>query len=147
MCLGTCASRGSILIYLYVVWCLCRYYHYAYQHVLSSSLLDTVHRYSNCEDILINFLVSHVTKQPPIKLAQHKPLPTGNTNPRWRATSYFAQRQRCMNVFADWFGYMPLRRTQVRLDPVLFQDPVSITRKKYRQLEKVPSGYLYGSVP
>ena len=132
------------------VRCLCvrRYYHYAYHHVLSSHLRRTVHRYSNCDDILMNMLVSDVTKQPPIKLAQHKPPPTSNANPRWRDPHYFRQRQHCLNVFATSFGYMPLRRTEVRLDPVLFKDPVSITRKKYRQLEKVPSAFVqYGSVP
>lgn len=31
---------------------------------------------------------------------------------------------------------MPLVSSQVRLDPVLFKDPVSAQRKKYRSLEK-----------
>lgn len=31
---------------------------------------------------------------------------------------------------------MPLVSSQLRLDPVLFKDPVSVLRKKYRSLEK-----------
>jgi alpha-1,4-N-acetylglucosaminyltransferase EXTL1 len=37
------------------------------------------------------------------------------------------------------FGYMPLVSSHLRLDPVLFKDPVSVQRKKYRSLEK-PQG-------
>lgn len=58
--------------------CLCdtqlphRYYHYLFTHYLPQSLRTLVDRTSNCEDILMNFLVSAVTHQPPIKVAQRK---------------------------------------------------------------------------
>ncbi|KAG8170436.1 hypothetical protein JTE90_011400, partial [Oedothorax gibbosus] len=38
------------------------------------------------------------------------------------------------------FGYMPLVRSSTRLDPVLFKDPVSNLRKKYRKMEVVGGG-------
>ncbi|KAI3364099.1 hypothetical protein L3Q82_010927, partial [Scortum barcoo] len=178
------------------------------------SLLTTVDRMANCEDILMNFLVSAVTKQPPIKVTQKKqyketmmtqrfiilpdlqcpPLPPSCSTqdesaptPRPRATAYqtgllpstlslaapslthlpavtqgptpplllsisdnqgskasrwadpdhFAQRQTCMNAFSRWLGFMPLVHSQMRLDPVLFRDQVSILRKKYRDIEKL----------
>ena len=63
---------------------------------------------------------------------------------RWADPDHFAQRQSCMNTFASWFGYMPLIHSQMRLDPVLFKDQVSILRKKYRDIERLwgnrPSG-------
>ena len=43
-----------------------------------------------------------------------------------------------MNTFAAIFGYMPLRKSSTRFDPVLFKDQVSNTRKKYRKLELIP---------
>ncbi len=55
----------------------------------------------------------------------------------------------CLNTFADFYGFMPLVRSNMRIDPVLFKDQVAITRKKYRQIEVVvwhtPNvlGYLY----
>lgn len=49
-----------------------RYYHYLFTHHVPASLLTTVDRMANCEDILMNFLVSAVTKQPPIKVTQKK---------------------------------------------------------------------------
>lgn len=49
-----------------------RYYNYLYTEWLSPLLLKTVEQSHNCEDILINFLVSHVTRRPPIKVTQRK---------------------------------------------------------------------------
>uniref|UniRef100_A0A672SYZ7 Exostosin glycosyltransferase 1 n=1 Tax=Sinocyclocheilus grahami TaxID=75366 RepID=A0A672SYZ7_SINGR len=49
-----------------------RYYNYLYTHYLPSSLKSMVDQLSNCEDILMNFLVSAVTKMPPIKVTQKK---------------------------------------------------------------------------
>ncbi|NXX52064.1 EXT1C protein, partial [Scopus umbretta] len=49
----------------------------------------------------------------------------------------FSQQQDCLNQLVDWFGYMPLVSSQLRLDPVLFKDQVSVLRKKYPRLEKL----------
>lgn len=49
-----------------------RYYHYLYTHYLPASLKNMVDQLANCEDILMNFLVSAVTKLPPIKVTQKK---------------------------------------------------------------------------
>uniref|UniRef100_A0AAY5EX42 Exostosin GT47 domain-containing protein n=1 Tax=Electrophorus electricus TaxID=8005 RepID=A0AAY5EX42_ELEEL len=97
---------------------------------------------ANCEDILMNFLVSAVTKLPPIKVTQKKQyketmMQQGSKSSRWADPDHFAQRQSCTNAFTDWFGFMPLVRSQLRLDPVLFKDQVSILRKKYRDIERL----------
>ncbi|TRY55470.1 hypothetical protein DNTS_004894 [Danionella cerebrum] len=91
------------------------------------SLKGLVDQLSNCEDLLMNFLVSAVTKMPPIKVTQKK---------QYKETM-MGQRQTCMNRFASWFGTMPLVHSQMRLDPVLFKDQVSILRKKYRDIERL----------
>ena len=58
-----------------------RYYNALYAQVLSPALHQMVDEIGNCEDILMNFLVSHVTRQPPIKVTQRKqykePAPSG----------------------------------------------------------------------
>uniref|UniRef100_A0A8C2SAA1 Exostosin-1 n=1 Tax=Capra hircus TaxID=9925 RepID=A0A8C2SAA1_CAPHI len=110
-----------------------KYYHYLYTHYLPASLKNMVDQLANCEDILMNFLVSAVTKLPPIKVTQkkqYKETMMGQTSraSRWADPDHFAQRQSCMNTFASWFGYMPLIHSQMRLDPVLFKDQVSILR-------------------
>ncbi|XP_017558591.1 exostosin-1b [Pygocentrus nattereri] len=119
-----------------------RYYHYLYTHFLPSSLKNMVDQLANCEDILMNFLVSAVTKLPPIKVTQKKQyketmMGQSSRASRWADPDHFAQRQTCMNKFASWFGGMPLVHSQMRLDPVLFKDQVSILRKKYREIERL----------
>lgn len=61
----------------------------------------------------------------------------GSKASRWADPDHFAQRQTCMNAFSHWLGFMPLLHSQMRLDPVLFRDQVSILRKKYRDIEKL----------
>nr|XP_019959270.1 PREDICTED: exostosin-1-like [Paralichthys olivaceus] len=119
-----------------------RYYHYLFTHHVPASLLTMVDRVANCEDILMNFLVSAVTKQPPIKVTQKKQyketmMSQGSKASRWADPDHFAQRQTCMNAFSHWLGFMPLVQSQMRLDPVLFRDQVSILRKKYRDIERL----------
>ncbi|CAM9429595.1 unnamed protein product [Lampetra fluviatilis] len=120
-----------------------RYYHYLYTYHLPESLKAMVDQMANCEDILMNFLVSAVTKLPPIKVTQKKQYKEtmmqqqGSKTSRWADPDHFAQRQTCMNTFAAWFVHMPLIRSQMRFDPVLFKDQVSILRKKYRDIERL----------
>ncbi|XP_043994967.1 exostosin-1b [Gambusia affinis] len=119
-----------------------RYYHFLYTHYLPSSMKNMVDQLANCEDILMNFLVSAVTKLPPIKITQKKQyketmMGQSSRASRWADPDHFAQRQTCMNKFASWFGAMPLVHSQMRLDPVLFKDQVSILRKKYRDIERL----------
>ncbi|XP_076361020.1 exostosin-1-like [Tachypleus tridentatus] len=118
-----------------------KYYNYLYTYYLHTVLHKTVDQSQNCEDILMNFLVSHVTKLPPIKVTQRKNykesmVVDGKMYPiPWNDPDHFIQRQACMTTFVEIFGYMPLVRSSLRLDPVLFKDPVSNLRKRYRKLE------------
>lgn len=51
-----------------------RYYHSLFSNYLPAKLRSFVDQIANCEDILMNFLVSAVTKLPPIKVTQKKHL-------------------------------------------------------------------------
>ena len=55
----------------------------------------------------------------------------------WNDPDHFIQRQSCLNTFVAVFGYMPLLKSNMRLDPVLYKDAVSNLRKKYRQIELI----------
>lgn len=57
----------------------------------------------------------------------------------WTEQTHFQQRTVCLNTFVSVLGFMPLRHSNLRLDPVLFKDKVSMQRKKYRQIEKIGS--------
>ncbi|KAL1256142.1 hypothetical protein QQF64_014203, partial [Cirrhinus molitorella] len=115
-----------------------RYYHFLYTHFLPNSLKSMVDQLANCEDILMNFLVSAVTKLPPIKVTQKKQyketmMGQSSRASRWADPDHFAQRQTCMNKFASWFGGMPLVHSQMRLDPVLFKDQQGAARDSPEQ--------------
>lgn len=45
-----------------------QYYAYLYSYVMPQAIRDMVDEYINCEDIAMNFLVSHITRKPPIKV-------------------------------------------------------------------------------
>ncbi|XP_014113926.1 PREDICTED: exostosin-like 1 isoform X3 [Pseudopodoces humilis] len=140
-----------------------RYYHSLFTEYLPAGLRELVDGLAACEDILMNVLVAAVTKLPPIKVSQRKqhkeaaaqqaecgegaagtpppgpPSPSAPHGAKVKGTAgsrRFSQRQDCLNQLADWFGYMPLVSSQLRLDPVLFKDQVSVLRKKYPSLEK-----------
>lgn len=126
-----------------------RYYLSLFIQFLPAELINLVDDLSNCEDILMNFLVSHVTRLPPIKVtnkkqykdstaSQEKPravIPSGGVISEWYNPKHFADRQTCMLRFVEWFGYMPLMYSETRLDPALFKDKVSIARKRYPKIE------------
>ncbi|XP_050540604.1 exostosin-1 isoform X1 [Daktulosphaira vitifoliae] len=118
-----------------------QYYNTLYTTWLSPLLIKTVEQSHNCEDILMNCLVSHVTRHPPIKVSQRKHYKEQGINgmPKspWNDPDHFMQRQTCLNTFVALFGYMPLLQSSVRLDPILFKDPVSNFRKKYKQIELI----------
>ncbi|CAH0695175.1 unnamed protein product [Spodoptera exigua] len=105
------------------------------------ALRQAVRRTRNCEDILLNCLASHLTRRPPLKLAQRRRYKATHHKYKssWSDPEHFVQRQSCLNTFATAWGYMPLMRSVLRLDPILFKDPVSTLRKKYRKMELVAS--------
>ena len=138
-----------------------RYYLHMYNHTQSHSVRQLLQRWPHCATLYMNFIVSDITKLPHVKVtprrrtnpdaertptgnlanvaavagvaqAQQKDLPLSQSN-----ALLFEQRSACLNAFASEFGYMPLKRSNVRLDPHLYGDQVSIARKKYRQIEHV----------
>uniref|UniRef100_A0A663ENM4 Exostosin like glycosyltransferase 1 n=1 Tax=Aquila chrysaetos chrysaetos TaxID=223781 RepID=A0A663ENM4_AQUCH len=118
-----------------------RYYHSLFTEYLPAGLRELVDGLAACEDILMNVLVAAVTKLPPIKVTQRKQHKESVSQQVKGTTGAaggrrFSQHQDCLNQLADWFGYMPLVSSQLRLDPVLFKDQVSVLRKKYPRLEK-----------
>ncbi|XP_065600625.1 exostosin-like 1 isoform X1 [Cyrtonyx montezumae] len=130
---GAARLRPALLV-------LRRYYHSLFTEYLPAGLRELVDSLAACEDILMNLLVAAVTKLPPIKVTQWKQhteavsqLVKGTVA---GSTRRFSQQQDCLNQLVDWFGSMPLVSSQLRLDPVLFKDQVSVLRKKYRHLEK-----------
>jgi len=51
-----------------------KYYAYLYSNWMPQAIRDKVDEYMNCEDIAMNFLVSHITRKPPVKVSNYLPI-------------------------------------------------------------------------
>ena len=103
---------------------------------LSVSVTAALQTYSDCEHILMNFLVSLVSKKPPVKVTHRTKFQVvSSSKNQTQMTEEFSRKQTCINIFFSGFGQMPLIKSKLRLDPVLFKDPVSNLRKKFRKIE------------
>jgi glucuronyl/N-acetylglucosaminyl transferase EXT1 len=108
-----------------------RYFSHALTHSLPQPCSHIATTEPDCADLVLNFFISHITRKPPIK-ATHKQTLVATTT----TDDTFVQRQiPCLNLLVTAFGYMPLKYSAVRLDPVLFKDSVSMLRKEYRTLD------------
>ena len=88
----------------------------------------------------MNFLISHVIDQPPIRVANSSHFRTGKFNKeilglRTSSEEHFEQKQTCFREFLRIFGKAPLKYSAHKFDPLLYKDPVSNFRKRYRFLE------------
>ncbi|XP_043213542.1 exostosin-3-like isoform X1 [Amphibalanus amphitrite] len=108
-----------------------KYYAHMYSEWMPQVIRDKVDEYMNCEDIAMNFLISHLTRQPPVKVTS-----------RWtfrcpgcpvtlsEDEEHFTERHKCINFFSRVFGYMPLLNTQFRVDSVLFKTRLPQDKQK-----------------
>lgn len=61
-------SFSEILFYRRVIFFFLQYYLHAYTYEMPAEIREIVDTEMNCEDIAMNFLVSDVTRKPPIKV-------------------------------------------------------------------------------
>ncbi|XP_064489139.1 exostosin-3-like isoform X2 [Ornithodoros turicata] len=108
-----------------------KHYSYLYTNVMPQAIRDKVDEYMNCEDIAMNFLVSHVTRKPPLKVTSRWTFRCpGCAASLSEDDSHFQERHKCINFFAQVYGYMPLLYTQFRLDSVLFKTRIPHDKQK-----------------
>ena len=88
-----------------------------------------------CLDVVFNFMVAHVTRQPPIKVTQKRALSRTRVDSTSLQQKLNQDRIACFNMVTNAYGYVPLVYSSVRMDPILFKDNVSMFRKEYRKLE------------
>uniref|UniRef100_A0A0N5C454 Glyco_transf_64 domain-containing protein n=1 Tax=Strongyloides papillosus TaxID=174720 RepID=A0A0N5C454_STREA len=94
----------------------------AYTYTMPKEIRDKVDEFMNCEDIAMNFLVSHLTRQPPVKTTSKWTLRCPNCPETLSSDeSHFNERHECIRFFTQIYGYNPLLFTQFRVDSVLFK--------------------------
>ncbi|CAL8108260.1 unnamed protein product [Calicophoron daubneyi] len=86
-----------------------RHYHYLYWQLLNLQSLEVVDVFADCEDLLFNSLVGHLTQGPSVKLLSHEvtrasSLPWLRENENAKNTSMKIQRSACLQAFAEHFA-------------------------------------------
>uniref|UniRef100_A0A7E4ULF6 Glyco_transf_64 domain-containing protein n=1 Tax=Panagrellus redivivus TaxID=6233 RepID=A0A7E4ULF6_PANRE len=106
-------------------------YLYAYTYYLPKAIHNRVDEVMNCEDIAMNFLVAHLTRQPPIKTTSKWTIRCPNCPETLsNDADHFNERHECIRYFTKVFGYNPLVFSQYRVDSVLFKTRVPANHQK-----------------
>ncbi|KAL3084846.1 hypothetical protein niasHT_031731 [Heterodera trifolii] len=108
-----------------------KFYLHAYTYHMPEIIRQKVDEWMNCEDLAMNFLVSHLTRKAPIKTTSKWTLrcPTC-TEMLSKDQSHFVERHQCIRFFARVYGYNPLVFSQFRADSVLFKTRVPHNHQK-----------------
>jgi len=108
-----------------------KYYSYVYSFIMSPDIRDIVDNFVNCEDLAMNFLIAHITRKPPVKVTSRWTFRCpGCPSTLSEDDSHFQERHKCMNLFSQVYGYMPLLYTQYRADSVLFKTRIPPEKQK-----------------
>lgn len=108
-----------------------RYYLWAYWRNLPAAIRDYVDEYMNCEDIAMNFLVSHITRKPPVKVTSRWTFRCPGCPVTLSSDeTHFHERHKCIQFFSQVMGYTPLLSTQFRADSVLFKTRIPHDKQK-----------------
>lgn len=108
-----------------------RHYLHLYWKWLPQAIRDKVDEYMNCEDIAMNFLVSHITRLPPVKVTSRWTFRCpGCPQSLSEDDTHFQERHKCINFFSQVFGYTPLLNTQFRADSILFKTRIPHDKQK-----------------
>lgn len=108
-----------------------KYYFYAYTWEMSHKIRDHVDVEMNCEDIAMNFLVSHITRKPPLKVTTHWSfICHGCDTTLYSRPSHKTSRSICINKFSEIYGYNPLIYSQYRADSILFKTRIPYNKQK-----------------
>jgi len=117
-----------------------RYWHYLYTATpdpAAQEIKQWVDDHMNCEDIAMNFLIANATGHPPIKVAPRKKFKCSTAQCLNQELSLSGQhnhmvaRSECINLFAEKYGYLPLKSVDFRVDPVLYKDQVPDKLKRF----------------
>ena len=119
-----------------------RYYNHHYSTRLPNSLLEMVNQAGTCESLVMNFLISTLTQKSPIKVTTSSHFKPANSYKErigvtFTPNTHLRTMQKCFDTLLKEFsaGELPLVLSKIAMNPVLYKDPVSIHRKKFKKLE------------
>ena len=107
-----------------------RYYGFIASNFLPLKIRLLANQSPSCLNVVFNFIASQHSLAPPLLLPWR-----GSPRIAGHSANQAGERVACINLAANAFGNMPLLYSHVRLDPVLYKDDVSVSRKEYRKME------------
>ena len=106
-----------------------------YATYLPSQVHTMLQEHPHCEDIALNFLVSQITKKPPVLIPKLPPSTAAEKAYRESLTLSLQEKEECLNEMVDTFGELPLQHSVLRMTPALYKTPAGRWRKQYPHLE------------
>jgi alpha-1,4-N-acetylglucosaminyltransferase EXTL3 len=100
-------------------------YMYLYSYLMPKEVREMVDRIMDCEDIAMNFLASHLSRKPPMKVPTNSKFDcTGRCEDNLsKKKGWMEERSFCIEFLTRTYGYQPLLYTQSRTDPVTTNIP------------------------
>ncbi|KAJ1364077.1 hypothetical protein KIN20_024084 [Parelaphostrongylus tenuis] len=106
-------------------------YLHAYTHEMPEAIRRHVDEVTNCEDIAMNFLVAHITREAPIKTTSKWTLKCPTCSEMLsQDETHFLERHDCIRFFTKVYGYNPLKFSQFRADSILFKTRLPPDKQK-----------------
>ena len=115
------------------------------KNLMPSNGLRFLEKHFECDEILINYFISDITGQPPIKILNriknHISHEMGGKGKYYKKYDLNLEEKNkmkaCAAAIKQIFGYNPLKTSFTRVEPILFNEKVSVLRKKYPKLETI----------
>ncbi|GMR39982.1 hypothetical protein PMAYCL1PPCAC_10177, partial [Pristionchus mayeri] len=85
---------------------------FEYTYNQHPAILEFVEKHRNCEDIAMNFLVSHLTRKPPLKVVKKTDVTNGAKPGLSKRGNHYLERNECIQMFTAIYGYNPLLISQ-----------------------------------
>ena len=111
-----------------------RFYNYYYHNLLQKRIVSMIDEFMNCEDIAFNFMISDLTRKPPIRITNKtyffcKLCSSDKKIEKSLSAniSHYERRTTCMNYFSFVYGYSPLLYSQARIDSIFYRIKSSVT--------------------
>lgn len=94
-----------------------RWYLDFYTNIMSEQIREYVRLNMNCEDIAMNFLISYLSKQSPIKIGHRETFYCYNCQESLSSkVNHYNQRTECIKYFSNIYRSIPLRYSVYRMD-------------------------------
>ncbi|OON15113.1 EXTL2, alpha-1,4-N-acetylhexosaminyltransferase [Opisthorchis viverrini] len=107
-----------------------RHYHYLYWQMLDHETHKVVNTFTDCEDILLNLLIGHLTHMPPIKLLSQRETHALDWPHHAKVvTEDLVQRSACLQAFAEQFAVLfGPASSDLEIDPSVVQTNTAAQR-------------------